>query len=351
MTHINPALPAVGSVNWGTPLNNALNAIVTGVNAVDDAVTSVASGIAAAAPKVNPTFTGLVGIGVPANAGIPFSLSQTISGPAAVAAGTTDVVGTQFNNVFTGDFTGMGGADPGFLFGGDHYTVVGDVTGINTVEGWIGEVSITKTTGTIPTVIGTEAGVSFDGASTGVTVSTGISLLVADPNRQRNGAHGTITSSYGLFIDQTTGPNPLSLFVAGGVSRFGGRVDVFNNITNAGGGNLDINGAFAATDAASLEIQSTTNGGHLVGTVPTGSSFLFVKQNGASNFGFAANGAGLIGIGTYPDGGGGAGTMIHIANVTTAPTANASSGGFLYVQSGALKYRGASGTVTTIAAA
>jgi hypothetical protein len=39
---------------------------------------------------------------------------------------------------------------------------------------------------------------------------------------------------------------------------------------------------------------------------------------------------------------------LHIAN-GTAPTANPSGGGVLYVEGGALKYRGSSGTVTTIA--
>ena len=41
---------------------------------------------------------------------------------------------------------------------------------------------------------------------------------------------------------------------------------------------------------------------------------------------------------------------IHIAN-GTAPTANPTGGGVLYVEAGALKYRGSSGTITTIAAA
>lgn len=48
--------------------------------------------------------------------------------------------------------------------------------------------------------------------------------------------------------------------------------------------------------------------------------------------------------------GGGSG-VIGIANTTTAPTSNPSAGGVLYVESGALKFRGSSGTVTTIAAA
>ena len=41
---------------------------------------------------------------------------------------------------------------------------------------------------------------------------------------------------------------------------------------------------------------------------------------------------------------------IHMAN-STVPTANPSGGGVLYVESGALKYRGSSGTITTLAAA
>lgn len=50
------------------------------------------------------------------------------------------------------------------------------------------------------------------------------------------------------------------------------------------------------------------------------------------------------------DGNFGSGTkVIYIANATTAPTTNPSGGGIMYVESGALKYRGSSGTVTTIA--
>jgi hypothetical protein len=40
---------------------------------------------------------------------------------------------------------------------------------------------------------------------------------------------------------------------------------------------------------------------------------------------------------------------MFIANRTTAPTTNPSGGGILYVESGALKFRGSSGTVTTLA--
>jgi hypothetical protein len=38
-----------------------------------------------------------------------------------------------------------------------------------------------------------------------------------------------------------------------------------------------------------------------------------------------------------------------MANAGTVPSSNPSGGGVLYVESGALKYRGSSGTVTTLA--
>lgn len=53
-------------------------------------------------------------------------------------------------------------------------------------------------------------------------------------------------------------------------------------------------------------------------------------------------------VGTIDQVGGGVG-VIALHNAATAPTTNPSSGGVLYVESGALKYRGSSGTVTTIA--
>lgn len=43
--------------------------------------------------------------------------------------------------------------------------------------------------------------------------------------------------------------------------------------------------------------------------------------------------------------------VIFIANATSAPSGSPSGGGILYVDSGALKYKGSSGTVTTIAVA
>jgi hypothetical protein len=58
--------------------------------------------------------------------------------------------------------------------------------------------------------------------------------------------------------------------------------------------------------------------------------------------------SGNVGIGTADQFGGGV-KVVGLANATTAPASNPTGGGVLYVESGALKYRGSSGTVTTIA--
>ena len=63
---------------------------------------------------------------------------------------------------------------------------------------------------------------------------------------------------------------------------------------------------------------------------------------------FAIRNNGNIGVNTQDQFGSGVG-VIGIKSAGTVPTTNPSGGGVLYVEGGALKYRGSSGTVTTIA--
>ena len=85
----------------------------------------------------------------------------------------------------------------------------------------------------------------------------------------------------------------------------------------------------------------------------------FVTTAGASptgRMGFSVEGSEVfsidqddnIGIGTSSEFGSGE-LVIAISNATTVPSTNPSGGGVLYVEGGALKFRGSSGTVTTIA--
>lgn len=69
--------------------------------------------------------------------------------------------------------------------------------------------------------------------------------------------------------------------------------------------------------------------------------------SGAVSVVFSNSNVGIGGTTSFGDGAG----VIGIANASTAPTTNPTAGHVLYSQSGALKGRGSSGTVTTIAAA
>lgn len=82
----------------------------------------------------------------------------------------------------------------------------------------------------------------------------------------------------------------------------------------------------------------------------SGGYFLFMNNNGTLGLGNTSTNININGYSTAGIYGGGSG-VIYIGNATTIPTSNPSGGGLLYIEAGALKYRGSSGTVTTIALA
>jgi len=122
-------------------------------------------------------------------------------------------------------------------------------------------------------------------------------------------------------------------------------LDSSQNATFAGA--VTINGGAAVYGGGALLLGGTGGGsGNGVYTTDTGSPTMYMDHRGTNNTGdfYWRNGTGgantrmsLSGVG-----------VLYVAN-GTAPGSNPSGGGFLYVESGALKYRGSSGTVTTIA--
>lgn len=86
-------------------------------------------------------------------------------------------------------------------------------------------------------------------------------------------------------------------------------------------------------------------------TISTGGSDtnrnLAIQAAGTGSVVLSAAGASVMAVGQWS----GADKAIYILNTTTAPSANPTGGGYLYCEGGALKYRGSSGTITTIAAA
>lgn len=93
----------------------------------------------------------------------------------------------------------------------------------------------------------------------------------------------------------------------------------------------------AGTTSQYVEVDGGDAGGAYVTAV---GKDLFLR---APNVGIGRQGA-------LPTFGGGSG-VVAIRNAETVPTSSATGGGILFVESGALKYRGSSGTVTTIAPA
>lgn len=91
--------------------------------------------------------------------------------------------------------------------------------------------------------------------------------------------------------------------------------------------------------------------GQLIGNVYAGTTakpWVNVSTDGTIPIAALCPSGGNLGFGTLTQFGGGSG-VLAIANAGTNPSSNPTGGGILYCDSGALKYRGSSGTVTTLA--
>jgi hypothetical protein len=99
---------------------------------------------------------------------------------------------------------------------------------------------------------------------------------------------------------------------------------------------------FEAQNSAGSIVMSVTSIGQL--NLPQGS---IIGSGGLTCMVLGAARNVALASGSPSNGGGSA--VVFIGNASTLPTTNPSGGGILYVDAGALKYRGTSGTVTTIA--
>lgn len=139
---------------------------------------------------------------------------------------------------------------------------------------------------------------------------------------------------------------------ANGAVRWGGSIDatkvrsvLYSNWTD---GVLNTRNAGIRSEATDDDAD-TISGIEVVSTVGL-TNEVYSYADGIITIGtlYSAGGVSKLGLFRTPTFGGGEG-VIYIGNRATAPTSNPTTGGLLYVESGALRYRGSSGTTTTIA--
>jgi hypothetical protein len=128
-----------------------------------------------------------------------------------------------------------------------------------------------------------------------------------------------------------------------GTSSPGSRLEV-NGTSNLGGTAAAVRVGLGVFSAGVASITTSGANDLHVGTTNASAAFRIYTNNAER---LQVTGDGNYSIGNAQFGGGV--RVIGIINATTVPTSNPTGGGVLYVESGALKYRGSSGTVTTIA--
>ena len=172
----------------------------------------------------------------------------------------------------------------------------------------------------------TQYGYFADSSLTGATNNYGFySNIASGSNRFNFYANGTATNYFagktGIGIT-----SPTYEFEVNGIAAVVNSFGAFTALQSAGGTGY----RWTLANDASFRLQYTTNGFSAV-TTP-----IHVDSNGNVGFGTTSFGASSQ-------------VVLAIANATAVPTGNPTGGGVLYVEAGALKYRGSSGTVTTIA--
>jgi hypothetical protein len=128
-----------------------------------------------------------------------------------------------------------------------------------------------------------------------------------------------------------------------GTSSPGARLEV-NGTSNLGGTAAAVRVGLGVFSAGVASITTSGANDLHVGTTNASAAFRIYTNNAER---LQITGDGNYSLGNAQFGGGV--RVIGIINATTVPTSNPTGGGVLYVEGGALKYRGSSGTVTTIA--
>jgi hypothetical protein len=266
-----------------------------------------------------------------------FRLGTNISGTSVAVVVNTSTIGT---------FSSTGLAVTGAL------SATGVITG-------------TATAGALSLSGATTGNRRIDIGNTGQTTNIGV-------DSSTGGAAIAGGAAYSTFINSGAVGSPVQIGVNGVL------IGSFSSTGLAVTGTLSCTtGANFATSSGSVGIGTASPAASLDITCASGYTLLLRKSNNEPYLGFKSSAgndiyltntttalnitkndaataiasftqSGNVGIGTTDQFGGGV-KVVGLANATTVPASNPTGGGVLYVESGALKYRGSSGTVTTIA--
>ena len=253
------------------------------------------------------------------------------------------------------------------------YASSGGIGGSQLTGGFSGETAQIFTDNNYPISIGTNATARLNidtSGNVGIGTSSPYSRFTVVPSSTPT----TVAGANQITVGESTGNSAYRLqigYLNNGANGYNGSLQVYDNgnpedlIINGAGGNVGIG---TNAPVSKLHVNSATgvttyttignlNGGTQLGVDAAGVSVISSYVANALRFGnnssatFAEtmrlDASGNLLVGTTAAGTSAA-KVIGMANAT-APTTSPAGMGQLYVEGGALKYRGSSGTVTTIA--
>lgn len=163
------------------------------------------------------------------------------------------------------------------------------------------------------------------------------------------GAGSTVTTQAGYTVDSgmTGATNNFGFY--GTLAAATGRWNLYMEGTAANylAGRLGVGATLTSGAMAQITNTTAADVAFIVKGAASQSGDLENWQNSAGTVLMRVTSGGNLGVNTNSFGTGTG--VVAIANAGTVPSTNPTAGGVLYVESGALKYRGSSGTITTIA--